>query len=46
MIPACYITGQAAGCAAALAVEHGVSPCGIDCTELRVELKKLGAYFK
>lgn len=46
MIPACYITGQAAGEAAALAVEHGISPCDIDRAELRAELKKAGAYFK
>ncbi len=45
VIPACYITGQAAGMAAALSVEHGCSPGAVDRSELRAELRKTGAYF-
>ncbi len=45
VIPACYITGQAAGVASALALEHRLSPKDIDRDELRSELRKLGAFF-
>ncbi|MBR0458486.1 MAG: FAD-dependent oxidoreductase [Victivallales bacterium] len=45
VIPACYITGQAAGLAASLALEHHISPNDISRTELRSELLKLGAFF-
>ncbi len=45
VIPACYITGQAAGLAASLALEHHLSPNDISRTELRSELRALGAFF-
>lgn len=44
VMPGCYITGQAAGAAAALAVEKGTDTRGFDTAELQLRLKKLGAY--
>ena len=38
VIPACYITGQAAGIAAALAADRGLSPRGLDAELVRAEL--------
>jgi len=42
-IPACMVTGQAAGTAAALAVRAGVGPKQIDVTTLRSTLRQAGA---
>lgn len=44
MIPCCMLFGQAAGTAAALAVEHNVTPSEVNTNELRATLKKQGAY--
>jgi len=46
VMPGCYITGQAAGMAAALAAKQNKTPRGIDVKELRFELQKAGAFFK
>ncbi len=45
VIPGCYITGQGAGMAAALAAAAGISPREIDPADLRAELRKIGAFF-
>jgi FAD dependent oxidoreductase len=42
-IPACMVTGQAAGTAAALAVRRGVGPKQIDIVELQDTLRRGGA---
>ena len=42
-IPACFVTGEAAGAAAALAIRQGVSPAALDVTELRKQLIQQGA---
>jgi len=44
VMPGCYITGQAAGLAAALAVEKNTDTRGISVPELQSRLKKLGAF--
>ncbi|HPD14857.1 MAG TPA: FAD-dependent oxidoreductase [Planctomycetota bacterium] len=44
VMPGCFITGQAAGVAAALAVEKGTDTRGVPVSELQARLKKLGAY--
>ncbi|MCY3022960.1 MAG: FAD-dependent oxidoreductase [Planctomycetota bacterium] len=44
VMPGCYITGQAAGMAAALAVERKKDPRSVDVTELQSRLKKMGAF--
>lgn len=44
VMPACYITGQAAGVAAAMAVEKRTDTRGIDVRELQARLKAVGAY--
>lgn len=44
VIPGCYITGQAAGIAAALAVEQDVSVHDVDVKELQRKLRSIGAY--
>lgn len=44
VMPGCYITGQAAGVAAALAVEKSVSVHDIDVSQLQERLIKLGAF--
>jgi len=44
VMPGCYITGQACGVAAALAVRHGTDPRGIEVGELQQRLMDLGAY--
>ncbi len=44
VMPGCYITGQAAGAAAAIAVEKDTDTRGFDVGELQLRLKKLGAY--
>jgi hypothetical protein len=42
--PGCYITGQAAGVAAAMSVQAGANTRGIDISELQARLRRLGAY--
>jgi hypothetical protein len=44
VMPGCFITGQAAGMAAALAVERKADPRGIVIAELQGRLKKIGAF--
>jgi len=44
VMPGCYITGQAAGVAAALAVERDTDTRGVDVKALQQRLKKVGAY--
>lgn len=44
VMPGCYITGQAAGVAAALAFEARTSTHAIDVSELQRRLKTMGAY--
>jgi len=44
VMPGCYITGQAAGAAAALAVETGQDVHEIEVYELQQRLKNMGAY--
>ncbi|MCU0500534.1 MAG: FAD-dependent oxidoreductase [Anaerolineae bacterium] len=44
VMPGCYITGQAAGMAAALAADQAVSTRQISIRELQRRLKALGAY--
>ncbi len=44
VMPGCYITGQAAGVAAALAVDNGTDTRGVEIAQLQNRLKKLGAY--
>ncbi|MFD1719619.1 FAD-dependent oxidoreductase [Georgenia deserti] len=43
-IPQCWMTGQAAGTAAALAAATGVEPRDVDVTDLRAELGRQGVY--
>lgn len=44
VMPGCYITGQAAGMAAAMAVESGTDTRGINVRELQSRLKAMGAF--
>lgn len=44
VMPACYITGQAAGVAAAMAVEMNTHSRGIAVEQLQARLKAIGAY--
>jgi hypothetical protein len=44
VMPGCFITGQAAGMAAAMAADHGASVHGIDVKDLQRRLKAFGAY--
>lgn len=44
VMPGCYITGQAAGMAAAMAAEKDLEPRDIDVKELQTRLKKIGAF--
>jgi hypothetical protein len=44
VMPGCYITGQAAGVAAALAVEKDTGTRGFKVTELQSRLLKMGAF--
>lgn len=44
VMPGCFITGQAAGVAAALAAANGCTTRQIDLPQLQAALKKLGAY--
>jgi hypothetical protein len=43
-MPGCYITGQAAGLAAVLAVEDNVSIHHVNIHKLQQSLRELGAY--
>jgi hypothetical protein len=43
-IPQCWLTGQAAGVAAALAATSGVAPRAVDIPRLQAELLRQGAY--
>ena len=45
-IPQCWITGQAAGAAAALAVGQGVEPRAVDVRALQAELLRQGVYLR
>ncbi|MBL8379584.1 MAG: FAD-dependent oxidoreductase [Burkholderiales bacterium] len=45
-IPQCWITGQAAGAAAALAVAAGVEPRAVDIATLQAALKRQGAFLR
>ncbi len=45
-IPQCWITGQAAGVAAALAVKRGVAPRAVDVGELQQALREQGVYLR
>lgn len=45
-IPQCWITGQAAGVAAALAVSLGVQPRAVDIAALQTELLRQGVYLR
>jgi hypothetical protein len=42
-IPACFVTGEAAGAAAALAVQQGIAPAALDVNQLREQLIQQGA---
>ena len=44
VMPGCYITGQAAGAAAALAIEKGTDTRGISVRELQARLKGMDAF--
>lgn len=44
VMPGCYITGQAAGMAAVLMLEHNTDSRGIDVKVLQKRLKKIGAF--
>lgn len=44
VMPGCYITGQAAGVAAAMAAERGTDVRGFDVAELQGRLKEIGAF--
>jgi hypothetical protein len=45
-IPQCWITGQAAGAAAALAVAQGVQPRAVDIGALQAELLRQGVFLR
>jgi hypothetical protein len=45
-IPQCWLTGQAAGAAAALAVNAGVNPRKVDIALLRSELRRQGVFLQ
>jgi hypothetical protein len=44
VMPGCYITGQAAGVAAAMVAQAGTDTRGIDTRELQTRLQDMGAY--
>lgn len=44
VMPGCFITGQAAGLAAALAAQQKISTHQVDVKDLQQQLKKFGAY--
>ncbi len=43
-IPACFATGEAAGTAAALALQHNVAPAAVDVASVQSSLRAAGAY--
>jgi len=45
-IPNCWVLGQAAGAAAAVAIDSGTSIRGVNVTGVRTELKKRGVYLQ
>jgi hypothetical protein len=45
-IPQCWLTGQAAGAAAAIAANRGLEPRAIDIAELQALLIRQGAYLR
>jgi hypothetical protein len=45
-IPQCWLTGQAAGAAAALAARSGVQPRAVNVTELQTELLRQGVFLR
>ncbi len=45
-IPQCWLTGQAAGAAAALAVSGGVQPRGVDIPALQQALRAQGVFLQ
>ena len=45
VMPVCLVTGEAAGTAAAMAVQREIAPRELDRSALRGELRKNGAYF-
>jgi hypothetical protein len=45
-IPQCWLTGQAAGTAAALAANSGIQPRHVAITELQAELRRQGVYLQ
>lgn len=45
-IPQCWLTGQAAGAAAALAADKGVAPRAVDIKDLQQSLIKQGAFIR
>jgi hypothetical protein len=45
-VPQCWMTGQAAGAAAALAVGQGVAPRAVAIDRLQAELRRQGAFVR
>ncbi|MFT4103576.1 MAG: FAD-dependent oxidoreductase [Burkholderiaceae bacterium] len=45
-IPQCWLTGQAAGVAAALAASRRIEPRAVDVTQLQQALRKQGALLR
>jgi hypothetical protein len=45
-IPQCWLTGQAAGVAAAIAVQHGIQPRAVNVDELQSALLAQGVYLR
>ena len=45
VIPGCWITGQAAGMAAAMAADTNTTPRQVDVQKLRKNLRNIGGYF-
>jgi hypothetical protein len=45
-IPQCWLTGQAAGAAAALAVNAGVQPRAVNVGDLQAALRKQGVFIR
>jgi len=45
-IPQCWLTGQAAGVAAALAAGAGIEPRAVDAGAIRAELRRQGAHLQ
>ena len=45
-IPQCWVTGQAAGVAAAVAVSQGVEPRAVDVARVQARLRAQGVYLR